>query len=521
MARFIITGEYKDKATKDARKDLRSLSKDTTNFGKLAQRYWKLAAKSAAAYYAVRYGTQAVKAAAEDERSQKLLANTLSFVAGANDAAVIAAEANIQAMSKMYGVADDDLRPALSKLARVTGSVSAAANELDLALNLSTVTGYSLETVTNAITKAQNGNYKSLKSLGLKLDENLVKNKDTSAILKQLKAQYSDFAKSSLDTTAMKFQKINVAASEAKETIGVALVDAINKLIAGQGGVDGITTKFEQLSNHISDIIVGLTGVIEKTKEADAKTGNIIGRTAKWIYQNWTILGVLGKQGKQLKINEALIKSATTQTISARNAEMTALRAKKDAVNATTDATKKTLEQLMAEEAARKAGFKITEDIDSIQTVAAAKRLEESKQYKMSVIDAAQTQYEALKSNYEMLNSIWETQSTAFKVLKSLMEAGIKVPVAFQAAGQVASSNAGGGFYTPTSAIDAYMPVSENYQGSSYTPPSWNNASSYNITVNAGAVGSEQYLADVIAQSLAQATRLGLSTTPSGYIGSP
>lgn len=524
MARFIITGEYKDKATKDARKDLRLLTKDTVNFGKIAQRYWKLAAKSAAAYYAIRYSSQAVRAAVEDERQQKILANTLTFVAGANQAAVIAAEANIKAMTQMYGVADDDLRPALAKLARVTGSVSAATNDLDLALSLSTITGYSLETVSNAITKAYNGNYKSLKSLGLKLDENLVKNKQTSAILKQLKAQYQDFAQNSLDTTAVKFQKIKIAADEAKETIGVALVDAINKLITGQGGVDGITTKFEQLSNHISDIIVGLTALAEKTKKADAATGNIVGKTAKWIYQNWTILGVLGRHGKQLKINEGLIKSATTQTISARNAEMSALKAKKEATGDVVDVQKKTLEQLMAEEAARKAGFKITEDIDSIQTVAAAKRLAEAREYKMSLIDAAQAGYEAIKSNYDRLTAVWEVQSAAFKVFKSLLEAGISIPVAMRIAGVtgVTGDSSGrpsmqpvatSGTFNPSDALD-YSMNAPLYGGMQQVY-----GSTINVNVQAGVVGDEQLLSETIMRTIQNATRSGIGINPAGYTG--
>ena len=98
MARFIITGEYKDKATKLARKDLKGLTKDTQIFAKYAKKYYAIAA-AAAVYYAQRVGRQSVTAALADEKSQRQLANTLVEVAGANDVAVISAEANIAAMS--------------------------------------------------------------------------------------------------------------------------------------------------------------------------------------------------------------------------------------------------------------------------------------------------------------------------------------------------------------------------------------------------------------------------------------
>ena len=39
-----------------------------------------------------------------------------------------------------------------------------------------------------------------------------------------------------------------------------------------------------------------------------------------------------------------------------------------------------------------------------------------------------------------------------------------------------------------------------------------------NVTVNAGAVGSEQYLADVINNAIVQNTRNGISQFPAGFV---
>lgn len=517
MARFIITGEYKDKATRAARKDLKGLAKDTEFFGKYAKKYWGIAS-AAASYYAQRALRQSIKNALEDEKSQRVLALTLANVASATDAAVIATEQQIAAMQSAYGVVDDQLRPALARLARSSGSASQAVYDLKLALDISAATGKSLEAVTGALGKALDGNYASLQRLGLGLDQSLIKSKDQKKIFDQLRKTFAGFAANEAATTEGKFRRIAVAADEAKEIIGVALIDSINRLVSAQGDVDELAKSFESMALYIADVARGLTDVVMAVQKLGDYIPDIVKNTGKWVWQNMTIFGLLQKQGKQTRINTALIKSQSAQVISARNAEMLALKKSKEAGAEIAEGTKKTVEQLMAEEAARKAGFKITEDIDSIQTVAAAKRLEEARQYKAQVLDAAQAQFDAVKSNYDLLNAVWTTQLTAFDAFLAALKAkSVNIPVNF-IAGTMPAPN-------QTSSVADFLPAATapmvNAQNTISNIPAAGVAPTINVNVNAGAVGSEQYLADIIAQSLTQATRLGLSVTPSGYIGSP
>ncbi len=65
------------------------------------------------------------------------------------------------------GVADDQLRPALQRLAVSTKSTEEAQKLLTLALDISKASGKDLETVTNALGRAQDGNVTSLGRLGL------------------------------------------------------------------------------------------------------------------------------------------------------------------------------------------------------------------------------------------------------------------------------------------------------------------------------------------------------------------
>ena len=107
----------------------------------------------------------AVKAFAEDDAAAQKLATPLTNVTGATDAQVSAVEDYITKTSIAAAVADDELRPALDSLVRGTGSVTEAQDLLGLALDISAGTGKDLGTVSDALSKAYNGNYKALKAL--------------------------------------------------------------------------------------------------------------------------------------------------------------------------------------------------------------------------------------------------------------------------------------------------------------------------------------------------------------------
>lgn len=541
MARFVISGIWKDKAIRDAVKSLKGLSKQTQEFSRVTASAYA-AASAAAGYYAKKIAKESIQAALADEKSQRQLAFTLTEVAGANDAAALAAEANITAMSKMYGIADDELRPALARLVRTAGNTSDAFSGLDLALALSTATGTDLDSTVRALGKAYTGNFKSLKSLGLKIDEQKIKNKDLDGILGDLRKTYGDFAKNELNTTANQFNKLKTASDEAKESVGVALNEAILNIINSLGGIDKVVKRIEGIGVAIADTISGVGALVKIFKNffaglnSQAKALGTLGAVFLTAYKfgklltkltPWRLFGaavaytlkVTKELGKQQRINAAIAAAADRQRISARNAEYVALKKLKQEEEDKGNLSEKTLEQLIAEEAARKAGFKITEDIDSIQTVAAAKRLAEAREYKMSILDAAQAQYEALKNNYDRLNAIWQTQTTAFNIFKALVEAGITIPVAMQLSGFGGKTGSSGGetfVPTPQPNLGGFEDPLSLSMGAGITNN--NNAANINVTVNAGLVGDEQLLSDMIVRSLTQATRNGVSTIPAGLI---
>src|SRR5262245_9927604 len=104
----------------------------------------------------------AAKAAAEDQQSQVLLANSMKNAAGASKDQIAATEDWIDAQSRATGVADDELRPALGTLVRATGDVTKSQELLKKAMDISAATGKALESVTSALAKGYSGNTTAL-----------------------------------------------------------------------------------------------------------------------------------------------------------------------------------------------------------------------------------------------------------------------------------------------------------------------------------------------------------------------
>jgi hypothetical protein len=214
-----------------------------------------LAVGAAAGAMAIKIGIDAVKAAVEDEKAQKSLAITLRNTTEATDAQVKAVEDYIDKTSKATGVADDQLRPSLDRLVRSTQDVTKAQKLQQLALDIAAGTGKDLATVTEALSKAYDGNLGALKRIGVPLDENIVKTKDFDKAQQALSETFEGQAAAAANTFAGRMDKISNAINEAKEQLGFALLPLLERfakfateqlLPALQGLVDGLTRSGKQ-----------------------------------------------------------------------------------------------------------------------------------------------------------------------------------------------------------------------------------------------------------------------------------
>ena len=221
----------------DLKKKLDVGSKEVEGFGGKLEKFGKVAAAAfaaaaaAAAAYAGKLAIEGVKAAIEDEAAQKRLALALQNVTGATEAQIAAVEEQITKTSLATGIADDQLRPALQRLATATGSVEQSQKLLTLALDISAATGKSVETVSNALGKAYEGNTSSLARLGIGLSTAEIKTMGLQGAVNQLGQTFGGAAAVQANTFEGQIQRLKVGFDEAKESIGAALLPTLQNLL--------------------------------------------------------------------------------------------------------------------------------------------------------------------------------------------------------------------------------------------------------------------------------------------------
>jgi len=221
----------------DLKKKLDTGSKEVEGFGGKMEKFGKVAAATfaaaaaAAAAYAVKLAVDGVKAAIEDEAAQARLAKALQNVTGATEKQIAAVEEQILKTSLATGVADDQLRPALQRLATATGSVQKSQELLTLALDISAATGKSVEAVSNALGKAYEGNTGALGRLGIGLSTAEIKTLGLDGTMQQLAETFGGQATVQANTFEGQIARLKVGFDEAKESVGAALLPTLQKLL--------------------------------------------------------------------------------------------------------------------------------------------------------------------------------------------------------------------------------------------------------------------------------------------------
>jgi hypothetical protein len=255
-----------------------------TKFGKIAGAAF-LAAGVAAAAYAGKLAIDGVKAAIEDEAAQAKLATTLRNVTGATDDQIKATEDYILKQSLLFGVTDDELRPSLDRLTRATGDVTKAQQLQSIAINIAAGTGKSLQAVTEALSKAQEGNLAGLSRLGVGISKAELATLTFDQVTAKLASTFEGQATIQADTFQGKMARLTIAFDEAKETVGSFILDAITPLVenivtyivpavqafaSGIGGEGGLKAVFMDIIEVAKTILIpifeGIQFVFNKVK---------------------------------------------------------------------------------------------------------------------------------------------------------------------------------------------------------------------------------------------------------------
>jgi hypothetical protein len=250
------------------KKNLDSGSKEVEGFGGKLEKFGKVAAAAfaaaaaAAAAYAGKLLIDGVESAIADEAAQKRLASALESVTGATDQQIASVEKQITQLSLANGIADDELRPAYQRLATATGDLEKSNSLLNLALDISAGTGKSVETVTNALAKAYEGNEGALTRLGVGISAAEVKSLSFQEITQQLGDTFEGQATVKAETFAGQIEQLKVRFDEAKESVGTALLPQLTKFLNFL--VDDLIPKVQEFGNKA---LKPVKEAIEENKE--------------------------------------------------------------------------------------------------------------------------------------------------------------------------------------------------------------------------------------------------------------
>ena len=184
-----------------------------------------IAAGAAAAYAAVQFGVDGVKAFLDDDAAAQKLATTLGNLGLAHDTTNV--EAFLDALQRATGVSDDQLRPAYDRLIRSVQDTGHANELLTLAMDVSAGSGKSLDAVVQALGKAYDGNTAGLAKLGAGIDKALLATGDMDAITQELARTFSGQAKTAAGAYQGQLDRLAVGFSELQESFGAGFLNSL------------------------------------------------------------------------------------------------------------------------------------------------------------------------------------------------------------------------------------------------------------------------------------------------------
>lgn len=230
-----------------------------------------LGVAAAAGTMAVAFAVEGVKAAAEEEAELAKLAKTLTNL-GFGDATA-SVNAFIDAQARATTFSDSDLRPSLAALAQATGDVAAAQDLLTLAMDASVGSGKELDSVSQALAKAANGNTTSLQKMFPWLDKNRLATEGMDYATQALAERFKGQAASAADTWTGKLGNLTEAFGELQESFGKGFLEGLDQ--AEQGGMDlteslyAMQDSVEELGKELGTFLSDLLTLITEIKNAN------------------------------------------------------------------------------------------------------------------------------------------------------------------------------------------------------------------------------------------------------------
>lgn len=342
-----IVSAFDEKGIKKATQAFRQLE-TTTQKASYAMKQWGGPATTAAIGAVTAELVRAVKAAAEDQKSQEQLKIALENTVGANRSQIAAVEDSITALMYQTATTDDDLRPALSKLVRATQDVTQAQALLKLALDISAGSGRDLSSVTNALSKAALGSFTALTKLGIPLDQSAVKAKDLDKVLANLGSSFAGAATQNAQTFEGQMKTLKIAIGELEESVGKALIPVLTDYAKVLVAIVKQTDKVESSSGKWLSRFVTLAKIVLPFAQVMVGLGIVIGKVNEFVHnqalaldQNNRATSRVTNSAKELKAFQSLLPPAITKTTEATKKSTDAAKAYADWLKKSQEASAK------------------------------------------------------------------------------------------------------------------------------------------------------------------------------------
>jgi len=516
MANVVVSAiaTFNGKALKKGQKDLSAFDKQAQQLGKTFSRVFATTA-------IVAFSKKAINAFAADEKAAKSLAVQLENTG--NAFRVNEVEAYIAQLQGLYGVLDDQLRPAFQTLLNATGSVTLSQKALQTALNVSAGTGKDLESVVAAIAKGASGTTTSLARLGTGLDKATIASGDMNKIMAALDKKFAGQAQARLTTYAGKMDLLKVSAANATEIIGKGLIDALTA-IGKDNSIDQATNSMNSFATAIANTATGMGQLIGEIKKViDSDVGKFLLGIAALL--------TLGK--KQLIVGAAGLIAYDIGKSTGGSSSSTARVKDYNITQKLFKARNEEYKIITASNKAKSEIDKLKEKFD-LERIGLTKALNEATDYETKLRITAQL---AILDNNEALAKKLNAELEGIKAVDELSRAMTTAADAILTAGQKVLLGLGvdpsqmpggkitgiGGFpnisnLANTSLNNPNFGTSAEAMGLGlalgFTPGRSNAPQEIKITVDTTASGDR--LSQAIAESIQIATKNGFSTVPAG-----
>jgi len=224
-----IVSEFAPDGVKKAMKEFERLEKTSEKVSFAMEKAF-LPATAAVAGLATAAGL-ATKAAAEDASQQAELERQIRVSTDATNEQIDALHAFIDAQELASAVSDNELRPALQILARHTGDLAEAQELLTLALDISAGTGRDVFDVAERLAEGYTGVLTPLEELDYGLVAAIESGATFDEVAASLAQTFEGAVAANAETVAGRFQRMQVSIDQAQESIGLALLPILEKLL--------------------------------------------------------------------------------------------------------------------------------------------------------------------------------------------------------------------------------------------------------------------------------------------------